>query len=58
MFLENRESLMAAVVRFELELDRIKAALEQCDTAALMDRFAESTCRREALDSAKFKQPK
>lgn len=58
LFLENRENLMAAVVRFELELDRIKAALEQCDTAALMDRFAESTCRREALDGAKFKQPK
>jgi prephenate dehydrogenase len=50
LFLENREALLASIEKFEFELLKIKEALSQANSDALMDCFAESSRRRELLD--------
>ena len=46
----NKENLLAAIGRFEAQLDQIKDAIQADDTDALCQMFQASTRRRERLE--------
>ena len=49
LFLGNKTNLLASIENFEIELDKIKYAIENDDTEALKEIFIKSTKRREKL---------
>lgn len=49
LFLGNKENLLASIEKFEIELDKIKYAIENDDKDALKEIFIKSTKRREKL---------
>ncbi|MVX65119.1 prephenate dehydrogenase/arogenate dehydrogenase family protein [Clostridium chromiireducens] len=49
LFLGNKENLLASIENFEIELDKIKYAIENDDKDALKEIFIKSTKRREKL---------
>ena len=50
LFLGNKENLLAAIGRFEAQLDEIKDAIQADDAGALCRMFQASTRRRELLE--------
>ncbi|OOM77091.1 prephenate dehydrogenase [Clostridium sp. BL-8] len=49
LFLGNKENLLTSIENFEVELDKIKHAIENDDKEALKELFIKSTNRREKL---------
>ena len=49
LFLGNKENLLTSIENFEVELDKIKHAIENDDKEALKELFIKSTKRREKL---------
>lgn len=49
LFLGNKENLLMSIENFEIELDKIKDAIENDDKEALKEIFIKSTKRREKL---------
>lgn len=49
LFLGNKENLLTSIENFEIELDKIKHAIENDDKEALKELFIKSTKRREKL---------
>ena len=49
LFLGNKENLLKSIENFEIELDKIKDAIENDDKEALKEIFIKSTKRREKL---------
>lgn len=50
LFLINRENLLDSIENFEAQLDIIKEALRQGDSATLQERFRTSSARRQKLN--------